>query len=224
MKTAIVTGIEPFGPYRFNPTAWLAEQVHGKVISGYKIHSIVLPSEVRPSEGGVDHGETIVRKAQEIGADVIISLGIASEVRGFRIECQGTNWAYNEKYLPKSENDRPLDMARPEKEVLKMDLRPWNVRFLKRQFEKAGLPLERKISDDAGKYSCNSIIYRTLLAKKRRGLKTPFLFVHVSCTPETVRQIKGFDERKHLNKKEDLLTALEIILRLSNPQSTGTYS
>ena len=81
-------------------------------------------------------------------------------------------------------------------------------------FAKANIPFESKISEDAGSYACNGWMYRTLLAMKKKGLTIPYLFVHCSCTEESIEFIPEFDRvNKILIKKEDTIKALEIILQ-----------
>lgn len=43
MDTIIVTGFEPFGPHKLNPTQDLAVQFHGRIIENTLIKGIVLP-------------------------------------------------------------------------------------------------------------------------------------------------------------------------------------
>jgi pyrrolidone-carboxylate peptidase len=214
VKKALVTGSETFGKYITNPTKWLALSADSKIIAGYEIHSMVFPSVVVLPQGKENHGEIIVKRAQEIDADVIISFGMASEVKGFRLERSGTNWIYNEKYLSPFENNQPLEPEQPEKEQIKADLSSWDLDKMQTLFAKAHIPFESKISDDAGQYSCNSWIYRTLRAMKKKQVAIPYLFVHSACTEEAIELIPDFDRvNKRLNKKEDLLKALEIILQ-----------
>jgi len=214
MKKALITGSETFGKYLANPTKWLALSANGKVIADYEIHSLVFPAVVLFPEGEENPGEVIVKKAQEINADVIISFGMASEVKGFRLEQTGINWIYNEKYLSSFENNRPVDPTEPEKEQLQTDLSSWNMQKMQELFTKANIPFESKISDDAGQYACNGWIYRTLLEIKKQKIKTPYVFVHCSCTEEAIELIPDFDRKnKLLIKKEDMLKELEIILQ-----------
>ena len=214
MKKALITGSETFGKYITNPTKWLALSADGKVIAGYEIHSLVFPSVVLNPEGVENKGEATIRKAQEIGADVIISFGMASEVKGFRLEKTGVNWVYNKKYLSEKENNRPLEPSQPEKEKMEADLSHWDIEKMKELFVDANLPFESNISNDAGQYSCNSWIYRTLLAMNKQKLNIPYLFVHCACTEEAIEFIPDFDRvNKLLIKKEDMLKALEIIIQ-----------
>ena len=214
MKKAIITGSETFGKYITNPSKWLVLFADKKVIADYEIHSLVFPSVVLVPEGQEDSGETVVRKAKEINADMIISFGMASEVKGFRLERSGSNWVYNERYLSPSENNKPLDPSRPEKEQIQADFSSWDIKKMQELFVKENIPFESKISDDAGRYSCNSWIYRTLLAMRKGRLTIPYLFVHTACTEEAIELIPDFDRvNKSLIKKEDALKALEIIIK-----------
>jgi pyrrolidone-carboxylate peptidase len=214
LKKAIITGSETFGKYIMNPSKWLALSANGKIVAGYEIHSLVFPSVVSVSKGAENPGEIIIRKAQEINADIIISFGLASGVKGFRLERSGSNWIHNEKYLSAIENNQPLDPSRPEKEQIQSDLSCWDIEKMQNLFAQAGIPFESKISDDPGQYSCNGWIYRTLLAMKKKQLNTPYLFVHSACTEEAIELISDFDTvNKLIIKKEDMLKALEIIIQ-----------
>ena len=214
MKKALITGFETFGKYITNPTKWLALFADGKIIAGYEIHSLVFSSFVLVPEGTEDPGEMIIRKAREIGADVIISFGMVSEARGFRLERSGINWIYNEKYLSPSENNKVIYLSQPEKEQIQADFSHLNIEKIQELFTKENIPLESKISDDAGGYFCNGLIYRTLLTMKKKQLTIPYLFVHCACTEEAIELMPDFDRaNKLLIKKEDLLKALEIVLQ-----------
>lgn len=211
-KNALVVGIEPFGAYRSNPTKWLAKRVNGKTISGHSIHSLVLPSVAFFQPGEPNHGETIVAAAKQAQADAIVCFGIGSDIRGFRIESSGVNWAENAKYLPLEQNNRVLDERKPAKHVLPINFGHWKLKQMRQRFEQEGLELEPDVSESAGHYSCNSMIYRTLLEQELHKLDIPFLFVHASCSHGSVRYDNEFDRKKTLNRNRDLLKALEIIL------------
>lgn len=214
MKTALITGSETFGQYITNPSKWLVLRAEGKVIAGHQIHSLVFPSVVNIPEGIENPGTMILKKAQDIYADVVISFGMASEVKGFRIERSATNWIYNEKYLTPSQNNHPLDSLRPAKEQIQNDLSMWDLKKMQGLFLQRHIPFDPDISDDPGQYSCNGWIYRTIRAVEDADIKIPYLFVHMACTEEAIELIPDFDrENKVLIKKEDTLKALEFILQ-----------
>ena len=214
MKTALLTSSETFGRYVFHPGKWLVTWADGKIISNHKIHSLVFPTTVMLPPGVEDSGTTIVKKAIEIKADVIITFGLASEIKGFRIERSGYNWIENLKYCQPYENYHPIDLNHSDKERVEIDLSWWNLDLIKKLFKEKGLPLDPNISDDPGFFSCNSWIYRTVLAIKKYNLTVPYIFIHTACTEETIELIPDFPrDKKMVIPKESTLKALEIFLR-----------
>lgn len=213
-KKALITGSETFGRYPANPSKWLALAAENQIIAGHKIYSLVFPSIIRLPADAEDHGTTIVKKALQIRARVILSFGLASDVKGFRVERSATNWIHNEKYCPPYENGRLIDEERPAKEKVQIDLSAWNISKVAKQFEQAGIPFEPEISDDPGNYSCNGWIYRTVLVLRKHNVQIPYLFIHTACTEEAIVFIPDFPrDKKVVIKNEDLLKALEIFLQ-----------
>ena len=213
IKTAVITGSESFGKYISNPTKWLAIYTDGKVISGHKIHSLVFPAITRIPQSAEDAGTTIVKTAQAENAKVIISYGLSSAVRGFRIERSATNWSEN-KYCQVYENGFPLSSDLPPKEVVQNDLSRWDVDKIQRLFGENGLMLEEKISDDPGQYSCNSWIYRTIKAMSKLNYKAPYIFVHTACTESSIELMPDFPrDKKIIILNDDLIKSLELLLQ-----------
>lgn len=214
MKIALITGSESFGKYLNNPSKRLVLSAEGKIIAGHKIFSLVFPTTTLLPSGIEDPGETIVKKAMAIKADVIISFGLASEAKGFRIGRSGYNWIENLKYCQDYENFHPLTTTRPIKEQVQIDLSLWDIPLIQKLFAERGLPLDPSISDNAGRFSCNSWIYRTLVAKEKYRVNTPYLFVHSACTEEAIELMPDFPrDKKMIIPKEYLLKALEILLK-----------
>jgi pyrrolidone-carboxylate peptidase len=215
MKTALLTASETFGKYITNPTKWLALTADGKIINGHKIHSLVFPSIIRFPKDAETPGETIVKKAIEINASVIISFGMASGVKGFRIERTATNWIENKAYCPTYESKKTIDPSKPAHEKVQIDLNKWDLNKIKEGFRKNKISYDSNISDDPGKYSCNGWIYRTIYALKKHKCNIPYIFVHTACTKKAIEFIHDFDKDKTIIKEKDLLKALEIFLESS---------
>ncbi len=216
MKTALITGSETFGKYITNPTKWLALKTDGKIISGHKIYSLVFPSIIRLPKDAENHGETIIKKAIDINADVIISFGMSSGVKGFQIECSATNWIENEKYCPPYENKEMIDSEKPAQEKVQIDLKTWDLLKIEKKFKEKNIPYDPNISYDAGQYSCNGWIYRTIYALKNHKLNIPYLFVHTACTKKAIEFINDFPKNKVLIKENDLIESLKIFLESYN--------
>ena len=213
MKNALITGSETFGNYMTNPTKWLALSSDGKTIAGHKIRSLVFPTPMLLPDGVENPGETIIRETKAIDADVILSFGLASEAKGFRVERSATNWMFNEKYALPYENNLPIDSSRPQKETIQINLSQWDIEGMRTRFAEAGIPLNPDISDDPGQYTCNSWIYRTLNAMEENSLSIPYLFVHMSCTEDAIELMPDFDRSKLLITREDMTKALELLLQ-----------
>jgi pyrrolidone-carboxylate peptidase len=213
MGKALVTSSETFGQYLFHPGKWLALKVDKQTVADYEITSLVFPTTCLLSPNVEDPGTTIVKKAKVIGADVILSFGMASEVKGFRIERSGYNWIENLKYCLPDENFHALDDSRPTKEQLKIDISKWDWPRIRKSFKEKNMPLEPAVSDDPGRFTCNAWIYRTLVAMKKYKLNIPYLFVHTACTTEAIELMPDFPrDKKMVIAKEELLSALEIFL------------
>lgn len=211
MKTAILTGFSTFGNYTVNPTEILTRHLDGKTLAGHLIHSFVLPTEVICSQGTINHGRQVVEKAVSMKASAIISLGIASEARGVRVETKCINWLENNRYCTEFENRRPVDYSSRIREEKFVQLDKWNLSRLSEELASLGISFE--ISNNAGTYCCNALMYRTLQHMQEWSIKIPFIFAHVPCTEESIANIVGFDRKsKILVRQEELVVVVEKFL------------
>jgi pyrrolidone-carboxylate peptidase len=159
-----------------------------------------------------DYGKKIVQKAQEIGADAIISLGMASDVFGVRIETRATNWVENQKYCLPSEQEKVLDNRFVSSYTLRVNLSQWNLGKIILGLRDAGLVHEDSLSGDANNFCCNALMFRTLQALNEVECEIPYIFLHVSCSKEATKGIKGFNKRKHLTSISELEKALIVFI------------
>ena len=211
MKTAILTGFQAFGNYAVNPTEILASHQDGKVLVGHRIRSMVFPPTVLSPSKSLDHGKEIVEKASSLGASVIISLGIASEAKGVRVETECMNWVENDKYCTAFENRKPIFNDRTPHEKRHVPLQAWDFEKLSRGLSAANIPLE--MSTNAGRYCCNALMFRVLRALESFPVQPPFVFAHISCTEEAICKIPDFDRAdKVLLCQSELQTIVEKFL------------
>lgn len=181
MKKLLLTGFEVFGNYSENISELAARKI--KMISGYSVESLIFPTNIF-SKGAENFGEDVVRKAEEIRATAIISLGMSSRVAGVRIELKAANWV-NSKYSPEEENGRVLNPQWPADRSFVMDLAniaKWNILGIWSDLTKVGLEYEKMFSGNAGNFCCNALMFRTLQAREKRGCNIPYLFLHFPCT------------------------------------------
>lgn len=172
MKKIILTGFEPFGPYKYNPTQQSTLDFHGKIFGDRKVVGLVLPS-VYNAWGWL--ASTILHNSD---AHAIISTGLASSAQGIRIESTFRN-TMNGKY-PDADGYAPKNIPVTKENV------PYTVRSKaphKRLFRlllENNIPSER--SDDADNFICNSLGYMTSVAMRNAGYINRNLFIHIPWT------------------------------------------
>lgn len=216
MKNILITGFSPFGDYSENISEVAAMNL--KTISDYDVYGLVFSTKIF-SEEAPNSGELIVKRAQEIKASAIISLGVSSDVTGFRIESIANNWVENNKYCLEEENKRLINQRFFFMEEVYPSLsrwhfgKLWNLDNLRKQINEAGLKCESQISTNAGNYCCNALMFRTLVALVENKCDIPYLFLHVPCSFEAVKNISNFDKNKDIISLETLKRSLEIILQ-----------
>ncbi|MFA5022504.1 MAG: hypothetical protein WC508_05505 [Patescibacteria group bacterium] len=211
MKVAFLSGFKVFGNYAANSTEQLVSPLQGTIVQDHIIHSLVFSPAIFPPDQQ-DYGRQIVSRAMELQASVIVSFGMASAVNGLRIESKAVNWVENKTYCHAGENERLIDESLPKQAALMIDLQRWDINKLYRKFGQNGIPFQFPISQDAGTYCCNALIFRTLQAMQDLGFFIPYLFVHISCTKAAVQTISDFDQKKVLLSEEQLKNLVSIIL------------
>ena len=155
MRKAIITGFERFGNYSMNPTEKLVKNIAGTSIANHRITGIVFPTGPLIGKRAVNYGKQIIQLAKRLDASVIISLGIASQVKGVRIEGRAVNWVENDKYCSLEENRQPLVQYELPMVERFVHFGRWDFPNMFRKFSKANIPFEREISQNSGAYCCN---------------------------------------------------------------------
>lgn len=176
----LVTGFDPFGGETVNP-AYEAVKLLPEYIAGAKIVKLEIPTEFEKSM------ELLEDAIQQELPDAVISIGQAggrSEITPERI---GINLA--DARIPDNAGNQPADQplvldgpaayfsTLPLKEIVK------NV-------QDYGIPC--RISDSAGTYVCNSVMYRVLhlAAASQMGFRAGFIHVPYA-TEQTVTKPSG---------------------------------
>lgn len=211
MKKAIITGFEKFGSYAVNPTEKLIKEIDGKIVSGHRIHGFVFPVGPLIGDKAVNYGRIIMLEAERINASVIVSLGVASQAKGVRIESWATNWVENDKYCSPGENRKRLDRYDLPNLNRWVPFNCWNFVAMRKGFQKHKIPFEAAISKNAGTFCCNALIYQVYKRIQESALgKRPFLMAHVPCTKEAVKNIPNFSGI--LIAQEQLKKVIKIML------------
>jgi pyroglutamyl-peptidase len=172
MKTVMLTGFEPFLDHPINPSEQLVKALHGEVLNGMKIEGRILPVDFKSA------GDQIVRLYDELQPDVVISLGLAAGRNRITPERVAIN--INDA-VPDNSGYRPVD----EPIVVDGPAAYFSTLPIRRMIEainESGMPAD--ISNTAGTYLCNHVMYRMLYHIEQAGRTTPSGFVHIPATHE----------------------------------------
>ncbi|MFD1173667.1 pyroglutamyl-peptidase I [Oceanobacillus picturae] len=170
MKKLLLTGFEPFLEFPINPTTSIAQSLNGEQYKGYEIIGEVLTVDFRKS------GKQLVELIEQHKPDAIISLGLAA----------GRNCITPERIAINC-NDGPVDNEghKPDGEAIFEDgadgyFSTLPIKKIVERLKEEKLPA--KISNTAGAYLCNNVMYHGLHYAKQHGLTIPSGFIHIPAS------------------------------------------
>lgn len=166
----VLTGFGPFPGAPRNPTAAVVERLAGRADLAARIEIVprVLPVTWRTIAD-------FEREIEEIAPDAVLMLGLARKARGIRVE----RWARNHALLAAVDAEgrraasSALDGEAPPRRPVHAP-----VRAMAAAIARLGLPVA--LSDDAGAYLCNALLWHGLGAGRER----PTAFLHLPPTRE----------------------------------------
>ncbi len=171
----LLTGYEPFGGHKKNPTMEIVASLSGKNIAGAEIFGKILPVSVKRA------GPEIDKALEEIKPDITISLGLAPTYSGITVERVALNLV--DARIPDNDGEQPVDMPVVEGAPLAY-LSTLPVRKIVETLKERGIPAV--ISYSAGTYLCNYAMYRVLHYASLHGYPKSAGFIHVPYTPDQV--------------------------------------
>jgi len=171
MSTAILTGFEPFDSSSCNPS-WQAVSAMPDRIGSFELTRLLLP---------VSFKAAFARLEEAIAAccpDLVICTGLAAKRTGITVERVAINVddariPDNDGYQP---TDRRIDYTAPDAYFSCLP-----ARAICEKISHAGL--HAAISDSAGTYVCNNVMFRLLHLVANRYPKMLGGFIHVPATP-----------------------------------------
>jgi len=197
---AILTGFEPFGDYKFNPTKDLASAYDGKKVGDIEIVGLVLPAMY------YEAFYALVEKINDTNPDIILSTGLSSRVHKLRIEAVGKN-IMDGKYpdaKQRKPSKEPIIPGCPDLYWVNS-----NSDSLADCLNDSGLPA--KVSEDAGAFICESLIYLTSGYIRENGIMVRNAFLHTPWTDNYLGKVK-IGSGKTTIRKQDLDKAVELLL------------
>lgn len=172
MKKLLITGFEPFGGEKVNPS-WEAVQRLPEVIGRYELIKLHIP---------VAFGEAaqkVLCRAEEVCPDVILSIGQAGGRKAVTPEVVGIN--LREASIPDNAGNQPqaepVVAGAPAAYFATV-----SVRDMVQRIKEKDLPAA--LSYSAGAYVCNDVLYSLL--HRYEGTQTLCGFIHVPYLPEQV--------------------------------------
>jgi pyroglutamyl-peptidase len=175
----LVTGFEPFGGERINPSARVAEALHGRTIDAARVSAVVLPCAFDASV------EALRSAIAQHRPRLVLALGQAAGRAGFSLE----RVAINLDDAPIADNvgaqpvDRPVV---PRAAPARFTTLP--IKAMVAALRAAGHPAD--VSHSAGSFVCNHVFYALQHAlKARRGARSGFM--HLPLLPEQTHARPG---------------------------------
>ena len=174
----LVTGFEPFGGESVNPS-WEAVRLLPGEIGGARVRRLCLPVAGERALG-------MIRTALcEHPADLVVSVGQAGGRYGVTPERVALN--LDDYRIPDNDGLQPVDVPiEPEGAAALFSTLP--VKAMVQAIREAGYP--SSLSDSAGTYVCNHVMYGvlSLLAREYPGAKGGFIHVPYSTAQAAQKQ------------------------------------
>lgn len=171
MKRVLVTGFPPFPGRPINPSELLIQSIssNSNAISGIELHTQLLPVEYT----GVEQAFT--RLMTEIRPHLWLAFGVGAQQTPLRLECRGINQDHSTRCDNAGElrTNCLIEENGPEFRSLPADLAE-----LHSHLQRAGYSCE--LSDDAGTYVCNHLIYTAAKSINVQRRECEFVFTHLA--------------------------------------------
>lgn len=183
MKT-LLTGFEPFGEHAENPSRLIVRRLAEEGIAGTDLMTAELPTVFAAADAEIRRLLDLHRP------DLLLSIGVASGRSVISVERIGLN--LDDTALP--DNAGVASEARPIVEGGPLALASTlPVLDMRAAIGRLGLPAE--VSNHAGTYVCNHVLYAALHHAQARGYATRIGFLHVpQIIGPTARSSLGLDD------------------------------
>jgi len=195
MKTLLLTGFEPFLEFPINPTEKIVKQLDGALIGNYQIRGLLLPVKYEAAS------ELILAAIDRNEPDAVLSLGLAAG----RMSITPERIAINCRDGAPDNNGVALQDASIAEEGPAGYFSKLPIRKFVNALNENGFPA--KISDTAGTYLCNNIMYVVL--NRMKGREIPAGFVHIPASHELAihkkKEMPSWSDR-------DLLDAVKVMI------------
>ena len=201
---ALVTGFDPFGGDKVNPSSLAVKRLE-KQIGSLAVHTAELPTSYALSAGGLR------RAIEEVEPDIVLCVGQA----GGRTELCLERVAINVQDARIRDNDgrQPIDVpvvaGGPSAHFSTLPIKACVAAM-----REAGLPAA--VSNTAGTFVCNHIFYALMDMVQGRSPAIRGGFLHIPYVPEQASRLGGAPSMA----LADIVRGIEIILEVSASRTT----
>ena len=175
----LITGFDPFGGEKINP-AWEAVRALPDNIDGIEVVKLQIPTVFKKS------AKKLFENIDSVKPDVVICVGQAGGRYEFSVERVAIN--VDDGRIPDNDGYQPVDSPVFEDgENAYFSTLP--IKAIVEEVKKAGIPAA--VSNTAGTYVCNHIMYSLLYYLNKNNLNIKGGFIHVPFIPEQVIEKKN---------------------------------
>lgn len=181
---AVVTGFEPFGEHAENPSRLIVRRLDADGVPGFDLAAAELPTVFAAADA------EIRRLLDAHRPDLLLSIGVASNRNVISVERIGLN--LDDTSLPDNAGiateARPIAAGGPLALAATLP-----VLAMRAAIGRLGLPVE--VSNHAGTYVCNHVLYAALHHAAAKGYATRIGFLHVpQVIGPTAKSNLGLDD------------------------------
>ncbi len=199
MKKLLLTGFEPFLDFSLNPTIKVVEELDDKIIGDYKVIGRILPVDFEKAGG------MIIDLIKDLDPDAVVSLGLAAG----RFKMTPERIAINLKDGPADNADNqpigePVQKAGAAGYMTSLPIGKMVSRLVEE-----GLPAE--ISNSAGAYLCNNVMYEALHYMDIHEKDVPSGFIHMPASHELAIEHGNLPSWPHRDLVKGVRICLEVL-------------
>ena len=166
----MLTGFEPFLGMPINPTERIVNSLDGETIGGYQIKSILLPVDFEKAPAA------LLEAFHQVNPDAVVSLGLAAGRDAITPE----RIAINIRDGAPDNNGVALEDAPIQEDGRDGYFSRLPIRKIVNKLKENGFPAN--ISNSAGTYLCNNVMYTMLHHIEKEQVGIPAGFIHVPAS------------------------------------------
>lgn len=202
----LVTGFDPFGQDTMNPAIEAVKRLPD-TISGAEIIKLEIPTVFNKSA-------EVTREAMaKHDVDYVLNIGQAGGRFDLTPERVAIN--LNDARIPDNEGNQPIDVEiKADGESAYFSQHP--VKAMVTAIKNAGLPAS--VSNTAGTFVCNHIMYQSLYLTHKEFPKAKAGFMHVPFLPEQVLERPGMPAMSLEDITRGIVAAIEAIVEFDGKE------